>query len=156
MTARKTKSTPCKVGYGNPPRHTRFRKGRSGNPRGRPPRDPAQRLKALTLQEAYRATVVREDGRMVPVTSMQAILRSQVELAAKGNVQAQRAIFAAVRRFEQENERDAETLECMAMLSPVVSMFVARALGREREADAGSGDPEKQDAEEPPRGEGSA
>ena len=26
------------VGYGKPPRHTRFVKGRSGNPRGRPPR----------------------------------------------------------------------------------------------------------------------
>ncbi len=24
------------VGYGKPPRHTRFKKGRSGNPRGRP------------------------------------------------------------------------------------------------------------------------
>ena len=26
------------VGYGKPPRHTRFPKGRSGNPKGRPPR----------------------------------------------------------------------------------------------------------------------
>ena len=26
------------VGYGKPPRRTRFRKGQSGNPRGRPPR----------------------------------------------------------------------------------------------------------------------
>ena len=25
------------VGYGKPPRHTRFVKGRSGNPRGKPP-----------------------------------------------------------------------------------------------------------------------
>ena len=30
-TARSTK-----VGYGNPPQHTRFKKGQSGNPRGRP------------------------------------------------------------------------------------------------------------------------
>ena len=27
---------PYEVGYGKPPRHTRFVKGRSGNPRGRP------------------------------------------------------------------------------------------------------------------------
>jgi hypothetical protein len=27
---------PDQVGYGRPPRHTRFRKGRSGNPKGRP------------------------------------------------------------------------------------------------------------------------
>lgn len=105
MTAPKTKTAPYNVGYGKPPRHTQFRKGRSGNPHGRP--RAAGRLKALTLQEAYRAVVVKEDGRAVPVTAMQAILRSQVELAAEGNVQAQRAILRSVRRFEEQIEWDA-------------------------------------------------
>jgi hypothetical protein len=104
MTALKTESAPCEVGYGKPPRHTRFRKGQSGNPYGRPSRARAQRLKALTLQEAYRAVAIIEDGRAEPVTAIQAILRSQVELAVKGNVQAQRAILAAVRALEKENE----------------------------------------------------
>ena len=31
------KKGDCEVGYGKPPRETRFVKGRSGNPRGRPP-----------------------------------------------------------------------------------------------------------------------
>jgi hypothetical protein len=109
MAACKTKSSACEVGYGKPPRHTQFRKGQSGNPYGRPPRDAAQRLKALTLEEAYRGVAIKEDGRMLLVTAMQAILRSQVELAAKGNIQVQRAILAAVRRFEKEDE-DAATL----------------------------------------------
>jgi hypothetical protein len=30
--ARETESASCKVGYRNPPRHTQFRKGQSGNP----------------------------------------------------------------------------------------------------------------------------
>ena len=104
MTARNTKSAPGDVGYGKPPRHTQFRKGRSGNPRGRPPRDPAQGLKTLMLQEAYRWTTVKENGRMVPATAMQAVLRSHIELAANGNVQAQRAILAAVQKIEDNNE----------------------------------------------------
>jgi hypothetical protein len=29
-------STPPEVGYGKPPLHTRFQKGKSGNPKGRP------------------------------------------------------------------------------------------------------------------------
>jgi Family of unknown function (DUF5681) len=104
MTARTTKSAPGEAGYGKPPRHTQFRKGRSGNPRGRPSRDPAQGLKALMLQEAYRWTTVKENGRMVPATAMQAVLRSHIELAANGNVQAQRAILAAVQKIEDHNE----------------------------------------------------
>ncbi len=74
---------------------------------GRRARAAAGRLKALTLQEAYRPVVVTEAGRSVPVTAMQAILRSQVELAAKGNVQAQRAILRSVRTFEEQIEWEA-------------------------------------------------
>jgi hypothetical protein len=118
MTARKIKSSPYKVGYGKPPRHTQFRRGRSGNPRGRPPRDPVRRLEALTLQEAYRAVAIKENGLMVPATTIQAILRSQAELAANGNVQAQRAILAAVQRFEEEKARD-EAFD--AMLQPLLA-----------------------------------
>jgi hypothetical protein len=49
MTARKTGSTDeeCEVGYARPPAHTRFRKGQSGNPGGRPRGMTAGRAKAL-------------------------------------------------------------------------------------------------------------
>lgn len=33
----KTRAGDYEIGYGRPPKHTRFRKGQSGNPRGRPP-----------------------------------------------------------------------------------------------------------------------
>jgi Family of unknown function (DUF5681) len=97
---------PCKVGYGNPPRHA-IPQG-PVRQSGRPLRDPGRRLKALTLQEIYRATAVKEDGRILPTSSIEAIRRSQVELAAKGNVQAQRAILATIRRFEKEDEEAAK------------------------------------------------
>ena len=32
-----------KVGYGKPPKHSRFQPGRSGNPRGRPKKKPEHR-----------------------------------------------------------------------------------------------------------------
>jgi hypothetical protein len=40
--------------------------------------------------------VVKDDERAVPVPALQAVLRSQIELAIKGNGPAQRAILAAV------------------------------------------------------------
>jgi hypothetical protein len=101
MTARQTQSTPSDVGYCKPPRHTQFRKGQSGNPGGRPRREPVERLKVLTLQEAYRGVVIKENGAAVPVQAVQAILRSQVELAMNGNVRAQRDILSAVRAYER-------------------------------------------------------
>src|SRR5215468_7967098 len=98
-TSRDT-SAGCEVGYGKPPRHTQFRKGQSGNPGGRPRRPPVQRANALLLAEAYRCVTIKVDGRMVPVTALQAILRSQVELAINGNYRAQRDILKGVQHLE--------------------------------------------------------
>src|SRR5262249_4011389 len=93
-------SAACEVGYGKPPRHTQFCKGQSGNPGGRPRRLPVQRANALLLAEAYRSVAIKEDDRMVPVTALQAVLRSQIELAINGNYRAQRDILKAVQHLE--------------------------------------------------------
>jgi Family of unknown function (DUF5681) len=99
MTAPQTTSASYEVGYRKPPRHTQFQKGQSGNPGGRPCR-PARRLDELALYEAYRATIVMEDGRAVPMPAIQAVLRSQLQSAASGNVRAQRDILAMIRDIE--------------------------------------------------------
>src|SRR6266481_6045681 len=101
MTSAKRKSALYQVGYGKPPRNAQFRKGRSGNPGGRPRRAPTERVKALALREAYRTITVKEGGRAFALPAIQAILRSQVVLAAKGNVQAQRAVLATIQPTEK-------------------------------------------------------
>ena len=64
------------VGYGKPPIDTRFKSGRSGNPKGRPKgsknkaRVPAlneERIKAILLEEAYRTIKVNEGAGQVTV-----------------------------------------------------------------------------------------
>jgi Family of unknown function (DUF5681) len=99
MTAPQTTSTSYEVGYRKPPRHTQFQKGQSGNPGGRP-RRPARRLEDLALYEAYRTTIVMEDGHAEPMPAIQAVLRSQLQSAAGGNVRAQRDILAMIRDIE--------------------------------------------------------
>src|SRR5215472_9791695 len=101
MTASQTTSASYEVGYRKPPRHTQFRKGQSGNPGGRPGRLPAERLEELALYEAYRTTVVMEDGHAMPMPAIQAVLRSQLQSAASGNVRAQRDILAMIRDIER-------------------------------------------------------
>jgi len=96
------KRSPYAVGYCKPPLHTRFRKGVSGNPRGGSRAQIAARAKALELKEAYRMITVREGDKVMSLPAIQAVIRSQVALAVKGNGPAQRAMIAAIHALEQE------------------------------------------------------
>jgi hypothetical protein len=88
------------VGYGRPPVETRFHKGRSGNPGGRPAG--STRARALLLDEAYREITVKEGRQRATMPAIQAIMRSQMARAAKGNGPAQRAVIAMVQGIELE------------------------------------------------------
>jgi hypothetical protein len=99
---RKAPSPEYEVGYGKPPVHTRFRKGQSGNPNGRPKRKATERAKEIALQEAYRLVAVRDGDKIVKMPAIQAVHRSQIALAAKGNGPAQRAVLRVVQAIEKE------------------------------------------------------
>jgi hypothetical protein len=102
MSDRPNDAEDFEVGYGKPPVRTRFRKGQSGNPGGRPRGMTAGRAKALALKEAYRMVSMKAGDNVIRLPALQAILRSQVALAAKGNGPAQRAVIEAVQAIERE------------------------------------------------------
>jgi Family of unknown function (DUF5681) len=92
------------VGYGKPPVHSRFRKGKSGNPTGKRKHGEAERAEALIRQEVYRLLTVREGGDAVKkMPALQAVIRSQIACAVKGNVAAQRAVV----KLSQDREAEA-------------------------------------------------
>ena len=99
------------VGYGNPPVETRFKKGQSGNPNGRPKgsknKPPSsQRAQDILLKEAYRYVEIQEKAGPVSMPMMQAVIRSLGLKAAKGNVGAQKLLYQAVTSVEQVREQE--------------------------------------------------
>jgi len=102
------------VGYGKPPAATRFKAGKSGNPRGRPKgstnkaQRPAlyeERMKSILLDEAYRTIKVNEGAGQINVPMAQAVIRSLAVNAVKGNQRAQRLFTELLSTTERENKR---------------------------------------------------
>jgi hypothetical protein len=88
------------VGYGQPPKQTRFQKGRSGNPRGRPKGAPnlATAL-ARTLKESV---VITEQGRKKTITKFEAAVKQLVNKAASGEARAIAQLLALVQVVESQ------------------------------------------------------
>ena len=70
------------VGYGKPPKHTRFSKGRSGNPKGRP--KGSKGFAAIVRRELDSEVEVRQNGRVKKIAKREVIIKQLVNRAAEG------------------------------------------------------------------------
>ncbi len=83
------------VGYGKPPKRTQFKKGQSGNPKGRPRVLPSIRVKLREiLNERVKATVNGEEVRM---SSWEAFIRSVRQRAIKGDARATSMLYGMIK-----------------------------------------------------------
>jgi Family of unknown function (DUF5681) len=86
-----SRSKDYSVGYGRPPVSTRFPKGKSGNPRGRP--KGAKNLTTLLAEELNRKIAIREGDVTRRVTKREAMVKRICESALKGDHKALMAIM---------------------------------------------------------------
>jgi hypothetical protein len=100
------------VGYGKPPATTRFVKGKSGNPRGRPkgsrnqmPALNEERLRDIVIAEAYRTIKVKDGGRDVSVPIAQAVIRSMAVNAVRGDQRSQKMFTDLLNTTEAKNKK---------------------------------------------------
>ena len=109
------------AGYGKPPRHSQFKKGKSGNPKGRPKgsRNFATDVKK-TLVDLVRLT---EHGKSRTVSTQYAALMQLREKALSGDARALDGLIKLARLYNDEemgegadklDATDAEILEAHA------------------------------------------
>lgn len=104
----------CDVGYRKPPRTTRFKPGRSGNPRGRP--KGAKNLKTIIERELNRKVVIRDDRGRRSVSKSEAVAMQLVKKAVEGDNKAIQTLLKLTNEFEAILKAAAEAE--VATLSP--------------------------------------
>jgi hypothetical protein len=87
------------VGYGKPPKATRFRKGRSGNPKGRQSGD--ENLLSVFKRMATKRTKIREGDKWRTITMADAIILQNYKAALQKD---QIAMSNIIRLAEESGE----------------------------------------------------
>lgn len=83
-----------KVGYGKPPKEHQFKKGQSGNPRGRKPR--TTNVTKLLATELDRLISVRDGDGEKRITKREALMTSLVNDAIKGKAAARQLLLKLI------------------------------------------------------------
>jgi hypothetical protein len=105
-----------KVGYGKPPVATRFQKGRSGNPSGKPkkvpqPLDPGIILESIDNEEI----VVIDNGKRKRMPKAEIQFRQLFTKAIRGDLKAARLIVNMAAKYFAPEVRGAQELEVMGV-----------------------------------------
>lgn len=85
------------VGYGRPPKHSRFPPGRSGNPKGRP--KGTKNLKTDLMEELGERIMVREGERARCVSKQRAVVKTLMTRTLKGDARAASLLLSMMMRL---------------------------------------------------------
>ncbi|MCZ6772726.1 MAG: DUF5681 domain-containing protein [Proteobacteria bacterium] len=85
------------VGYGRPPKKSRWKSGQSGNLKGRPRN--AKNIKTVVEQEAYATIKIKEGGKTGTVTKVEALMKSMMAKGIKGDTKAASIAWGLLKDF---------------------------------------------------------
>jgi len=104
-----------KVGYGKPPKGSQFKKGASGNPKGRP--KGSKNFGILVENQFLKPVTVTANGRKTKMTMIEVIIARLLKKAAEGDLVAMKAALDYFAKFFPS--KDASSIaDLMAGRSP--------------------------------------
>ena len=123
-----TNADDGEVGYGKPPKATRFTKGQSGNPRGRP-------KGTRNVMTAFRAAlseqvVISEHGKRRTVSKLEATAMQLANKAASGDARAINAVLAIAPLLDLVVETPASSKEVADRDQHILKQLLQRMKGK--------------------------
>lgn len=120
------------VGYGRPPLSSRFKKGMSGNVRGRPKGQ--KNLKTLIKQAMTAQVSVREGSRSTKVSKLVAVVLRQLQTALKGDDRSAMAVIKMATQLGllDETDNNTEAIRLNESDEQIVQELLTRRRGRQR------------------------
>lgn len=97
------------VGYGRPPQHTRFKKGSSGNPKGRP--KGSKNLDTLLVELVSERVTINENGIPKKVSKLAAMHKQLANKGAIGDLRALQMILQKLDAIERRSQATSEVFE---------------------------------------------
>jgi len=108
------------VGYGKPPQRTQFKRGKSGNPRGRP--KGTKNLKTDLQEELAEKILVQEGDQARRMSKQRAVVKALVNRTLKGDTRAANSLLSTMMKLidtgtaaepEEPEELHADDLEIL-------------------------------------------
>ena len=112
------------VGYGKPPAQSRWKKGQSGNPSGRP--KASRGLKADLHAELISRMEIQMNGKRISGTKQQLMLKTLTARAAAGDVRAIKALIDLVMQVFGPEDRGGDTKRLSAQDQQILDELLGR------------------------------
>lgn len=122
------------IGYGKPPKHTRWQKGQSGNPSGRP--KGARGLKTDLNAELVSHMEIQINGQRISGTKQRLMLKTLSARAAAGDVKAIKTMIDLVMQVFGPEDRGDGSKRLSAQDQQILDQLLGRLPSEERTSEA--------------------